>query len=109
MKKLIALTGLAVVVMFLGSGSLELAAQGKKGSSKQGTIELVESRDGKFRFSIRDADGKYLAGSPVGHATEKEAREAVEELKSVIGSARYVSKKSDSADSDKGKGKTEKK
>lgn len=104
MKKLVALMGVAVVALFFTSGSLELSAQGKKGSTKQGTIELLESRDGKFRFSVRDSEGKYLGGSAVGHATEKEARESAEELKSVIATAKYVSKKSDSG-KDKGKDK----
>lgn len=106
MKKLIGLLSVAAFTIFLTSGSNELSAQNKKGSStaKQGSIELVESRDGKFRFSVRNGEGKYLAGSPVGHDTEKEAREAAEELKSVIATAKYVSKKSDSG-SEKGKGK----
>ena len=74
-------------------------------SAKAGTIELVESKDGKFRFSVRDADGKYLAGSPVGHATEKEAKEAAEKLREVIVTAKYVSKKSEGSESEKKKGK----
>lgn len=95
MKKFFCFTSVAVLALFLSSSSLELLAQGKK-SGKQSTIELIESKDGKFRFSIRDGEGKYLAGSPVGHATEKEAREAVEQLKQALLTAKYVSKKSDS-------------
>lgn len=107
MKKL-ALLAAAVAALYLFSGNLELSAQGKKGSTKQGTIELVESRDGKYRFSVRDSEGKYLAGSPVGHATEKEAREAAEELRSVIATAKFVSKKSDSSDKKSGSGDSDK-
>ena len=44
---------------------------------------------------VRDVDGKYLAGSPVGHETEKEAKEAVEELKKALASATYVNKKAE--------------
>ncbi len=108
MKKLLSLLSITAVTAFLASGSAELSAQNKKGSStKQGTIELLESRDGKFRFSVRDSEGKYLGGSAVGHATEKEAREAAEELKAVIGTAKYVSKKADSSDKPgKGTGKS---
>lgn len=104
MKKIIGLLSVAAVTLLLTSGSAELLAQGKK-SSKQGTIELIESKDGKFRFSVRDGEGKYLAGSPVGHATEKEAREAAESLKSVIATAKFVSKKSDSEPEKKSKDK----
>jgi hypothetical protein len=108
MKKILGLLSVAAVTVFLTSGSTELLAQGKKGTTKQGTIELVESKDGKFRFSVRDGDGKYLAGSPVGHATEKEAREAAESLRTVIATAKFVSKKSDSEPEKKSKDKSDK-
>lgn len=100
MKKF-AFISAAVAALFVLTGSPELSAQNKKGSAKAGTIELVESKDGKFRFSVRDADGKYLAGSPVGHATEKEAREAAESLRTVIATAKFVSKKSDTNEPEK--------
>jgi hypothetical protein len=75
-------------------GTTDTFAQVKKAGGK-GTIELIQSKDGKFRFTVRDADGKYVGGSAVGHATEKEAKEAAEDLKKVIGTATYVSKKAD--------------
>jgi hypothetical protein len=68
-------------------------AQAKKGA--KGTIEIIESKDGKHRFTVRDADGKYLGGSTVGHPNEKETKEAVGELKRVLASASYVSKKAE--------------
>src|SRR5262245_42840747 len=77
----------AAILAFSGT----VGAQGKKKPAKAGTIELVESKDGKFRFTVRDAEGKYLGGSAVGHATEKEAKEAAEELKQVLPTATYVS------------------
>src|SRR5262249_26480376 len=87
MKKLVGAVFLTVANMIMASGSAGTFAQGKKGG--KGTIELIESKDGKFRFSVRDADGKYVGGSAVGHATEKEAREAAEELKRVIATATF--------------------
>jgi hypothetical protein len=84
---------LMAALAFLATGPSGTLAQGKK---SKGTIELIESKDGKFRFTVRDADGKYLGGSATGHATEKEAKEAAEELKRVIATATYVSKKSTS-------------
>src|SRR5262245_42885795 len=80
-------------VALMTSGTSDIVAQGKKAG--KGTIELVESKDGKYRFTVRDADGKYLGGSTSPHATEKEAREAAEELKRVMATATYVSKKSE--------------
>jgi len=88
--------------MLLVTNTADTQAQAKK-PAKAGTIELIKSKDGKFRFSVRDADGKYLGGSAVGHATEKETKEAVEELKKVLATATYVSKTSDAAKEEKDK------
>jgi hypothetical protein len=87
MQKLVAALFLMAAMVFLASGPADTLAQGKK---TKGTIELKEGKDGKFRFTVRDAEGKYLGGSAVGHATEKEAKEAAEELKKVIATATYV-------------------
>ena len=89
-----------------GFGAGRHPGPAKKGA--KGTIELIESKDGKYRFSVRDADGKYVGGSAVGHATEKEAREAAEELKKVLATATYVSKKSEDSKKGKDKDKDEK-
>lgn len=102
MKKVLAAVFLAGAGWLAVSGTGDSFAQGKKGA-KAGTIELVESKDGKFRFTIRDADGKYMGGSTVGHATEKDAKEAVEEMKKVLATATYVSKKKEEPKKDKAK------
>jgi hypothetical protein len=89
------LSGAAALFSFSAPDS---SAQTKKGkATKLGTIELLKSKDGKFRFTVRNADGKYVGGSAVGHATEKEAKESAEELKSVIATATYVSKEAEGA------------
>ncbi len=99
MKKVVGAVFLTLAVMLLASGTPGGFAQGGKkvgkGTLGRGTIELIESRDGKFRFSVRNAEGKYVGGSAVGHATEKDAKEAAEELKKVIATATYVRKKSE--------------
>lgn len=91
------------LVALVASGILLVSGptigQGKKGA-KGGTIEIVESKDGKYRFTIRDNEGKYLGGSAVGHATEKATKEAVEELKRVLETATYVSKKAEALKKD---------
>ena len=104
MQKLVGAMFLAGAVMFMIAVPGDIRGQVKKPG--KGTIELIESKDGKYRFSVRDADGKYVGGSAVGHATEKEAREAAEDLKKVIATATYVSKKSD-AKKDKDKDKSQ--
>ena len=93
MTKLVGAMFLTGALWFVVAQPADTLAQAKKGG--KGTIELIDSKDGKFRFSVRNADGKYLGGSAVGHATEKEAREAAEELKKVIATATYVSKKTE--------------
>jgi hypothetical protein len=101
MKKVVATVCIAMAITFLVSGTTDSLAQGKKKSG--GTIEIIHSKDGKYRFSIRDADGKYIAGSAVGHETEAETKAVVEELKKVLPTAVYVSKKSSDTKTDKGK------
>jgi hypothetical protein len=93
MRKFVGAMLLTTAMLFMASGSVDTLAQGKKGA--KGTIELIESKDGKFRFSVRDAEGKYVGGSIIGHATEKEAREAAEDLKKIMATATYVSKKAE--------------
>jgi hypothetical protein len=104
MKKLVGTMFLLGATVLMVPGTTDTFAQSKK-PGKAGTIELIESKDGKFRFSIRDASGKYLGGSAVGHATEKEARAAVEELKKVLVTATYVSVNKNTEDTKKDKDK----
>ena len=101
MKRFVGAMFLMGAAVLLTSGTADTLAQGKK--TGKGTIELIESRDGKFRFSVRNADGKYVGGSAVGHATEKEAKEAAEELKKVIATATYVRKKAEDTKKEKDK------
>jgi hypothetical protein len=101
MKYLLGAVVLVAVSLFLAGSTADTHAQGKKPA--KGTIELIKSRDGKYRFNVRDAEGKYLGGSTVAHATEKEAKEAAEELKSVMATATYVSKTAEDAEKPKDK------
>lgn len=105
---------LACIVLLGGIAALSgidaprgVAQAAKKDAKKDdkastGTIEISEGKDGKFRFSVRNAEGKYLGGSgPVGFATEKDAHAAIEDLKKVLATAKIVTKKSDTKDKDK--------
>jgi uncharacterized protein YegP (UPF0339 family) len=52
-------------------------------------IEIAEGKDGKFRFFVRDAEGKVLAmSSPSGFATAKDAQAAVDQLKAAVAKAK---------------------
>lgn len=55
----------------------------KPPAAKAGTIEVSEGKDGKFRFTIRDAEGKFLALSGA-HEKKEDAMKAIETLKEVL-------------------------
>ncbi|QDU23241.1 YegP family protein [Urbifossiella limnaea] len=94
-KLLSGLCAAALVVGLAGTGGVT-TAQDKKDTKKDtktapakgGTIEINESKDGKFRFTVRDAEGKYLGGSATGYATKEDAAKAVDALKAALGSAK---------------------
>jgi uncharacterized protein YegP (UPF0339 family) len=94
-KLLSGLCAAALVVGLAGAGGVA-PAQDKKDTKKDakatakggGTIEVNESKDGKFRFTVRDADGKYLGGSATGYATKEDAVKAVDALKAALGTAK---------------------
>ena len=93
------------LVVCRDAGQAPVVAQGKKDVKKTtgGVIEIGEGKDGKFRFFVRDSEGKLLAMSgPGGFETSKAAQAAVDELKSVIGTAKVTTApKKKVADKDK--------
>jgi hypothetical protein len=110
MRKLIVcvalLAGMAASVAVLDSASL---AQGTKKDKKDktgrekvagGVIEVSEGKDSKFRFVVRDSEGKLLAMSgPRGFATEKDAVKAIDDLKEVLRTAKVTHGKKKGKDS----------
>ena len=67
-----------------------------KKDAKAGIIEITKGKDDKFRFFVRDSEGKLLAMSgPGGFATPKDAEAAIDHLKEVIGKAKVVAKEKD--------------
>jgi hypothetical protein len=68
------------------------AAKVKK-DTKAGVIEIAKGKDDKFRFFVRDSEGKLLAMSgPGGFATAKDTETAIDELKEVVAKAKVVVK-----------------
>jgi uncharacterized protein YegP (UPF0339 family) len=86
-----------------------VAAQGKKDAKDAKAspyIDVTEGKDGKFRFVVRNGEGKLLAMSgPSGYATEKDALKAIEDLKEGVGKAKINPTKKSKAE----KAKAEKK
>lgn len=60
-----------------------------KKDAKGGVIEITKGKDDKFRFFVRDGDGKLLAmSSPGGFATPKDAEKAIDRLREVVSKAK---------------------
>lgn len=92
-KFLCSLLAAAAVAGLAGVGTAP--AQDKKKTDKAAvkagaTVEVSEGKDGKYRFTVRDADGKYLAGNSVGFATKDDAVKAVDNLKAILPTAKVV-------------------
>lgn len=88
-KLMLGVFALAALLLVRNAGSDAVVAQGKKGAV--GVIEIGEGKDGKFRFFVRNDEGKLLAMSgPGGYATAKDAGEAIEELKEVVAKAKVT-------------------
>ncbi|MFO0879856.1 MAG: hypothetical protein U0840_21120 [Gemmataceae bacterium] len=80
-----------------------------KSKGGTGTVEVNEGKDGKFRFFIRDAEGKLLAmSSPSGFATAKDASKAVDDLKEIVATAKVTVGKAPAKKTDKDKDKKDK-
>jgi len=93
-----------MLILLAGMGGVFLhdsVAQAQKKDAKKdasvGSVIIAAGKDGKFRFQVRSADDKYLAGS-AAYATEKEAKEAVDELKKVLATAKVTVEKPDTKD-----------
>lgn len=98
--------GLMLALAVMAGGTVTLVTAQEKGkvapqkkddkkadkkAAKGGTIEINEGKDGKYRFTIRDADGKLLAMSgPSGFATKDDAEKALDTLKEVLPTAKIA-------------------
>ena len=96
----------AAFAVFALTPSAALAQKDKvkdKGKAVAAVIEVNESeKDGKFRFVIRNGEGKAVALSPVsGFATEKDAMKAIEDLKAILAGTPKIVKKAAKGTKDK--------
>lgn len=93
---------LAAVAGLLAAAGQPTAAQKKEArAAKPGTVEIKQGKDDKYRFNVRDADGKFLAMSgPSGFATKAEAVKALDALKAALDGAKLVDVKGGGKDDD---------
>jgi hypothetical protein len=107
MKKWVRGLALVAAMTTVSVAALSVAdaqEKGKKSTGKTtGIVVVSEGKDGKFRFTVRDNDEKFLAMSgPTGFTTREDALKALEKLKDALENPKITSKKSAA---DKGKDK----
>jgi uncharacterized protein YegP (UPF0339 family) len=99
MQKYIAVVLLTAGMLVAGTAINPTAsAQAKKDKGSKveskgvGYIEIGKGKDSKYRFTVHNADGKFLALSGP-FATEKEIRDAIEAFRKVVATAKVTTKK----------------
>lgn len=68
-------------------------------TAAKGSVVIKPDAKGRFRLSVKNEDGKTLlmsAGN--GFETEKEARDAIDEIKGILGGAKVTVEKADEKD-----------
>ncbi|MEO2092348.1 MAG: hypothetical protein ABGY75_23090, partial [Gemmataceae bacterium] len=71
-------------------------------TAAKGSVVIKPDAKGRFRLSVKNEDGKTLlmsAGN--GLETEKEAREAIDEIKGILSAAKVTVEKAEAKDKDK--------
>ncbi len=71
----------------------------KPTTAAKGSVVIKPDAKGRFRLSVKNEDGKTLlmsAGN--GFETEKEAREAIDDIKSILSSAKVTVEKGEEKD-----------
>jgi uncharacterized protein YegP (UPF0339 family) len=97
----LALVAAMAVVSVAALSVAEAQEKGKKAAGKStGTVVVSEGKDGKYRFTVRDADDKFLAAS-AAFATKEEATKGIEKLRDALENPKITSGKKAAA----GKGK----
>jgi uncharacterized protein YegP (UPF0339 family) len=76
------------------AGTHFAAAQDKKAKDKDvrgvATFEIRKSRDDKYRFVYKDAEGKTQAMSVHGYENKADCKKVVDEIRAAAGKARVV-------------------
>ncbi|MBX9624073.1 MAG: hypothetical protein K2X82_09715 [Gemmataceae bacterium] len=113
------MTALVRTALFAAAAAGVLAAAGQPSAAqkkdapkagKAGTVEIKQGKDDKYRFNVRDADGKFLAMSgPSGFATRAEAVKGLDALKAALDGAKVVDVKGNGKDDEDDKKPVDKK
>jgi hypothetical protein len=91
------LSGVVFVALLVvgGKGPDVVVAQNTKKpaatAAGAGVIEIGEGKDGKFRFFVRNDEGKLVAmSSPGGFATVDDAKAGIQHLKEIVKTAKVT-------------------
>lgn len=91
---------LAAVAGLIAANGQPTAAQKKEAkAAKGGVVEVKQGKDDKFRLTVRDADGKFLAMSGA-FATKADALKGLDALKDALKDAKVVEVKGGGKDDD---------
>lgn len=91
---------LAAVAGLVAAGGQPTLAQKKEAkAAKAGVVEVKQGKDDKFRLTVRDADGKFLAMSGA-FATKADALKGLDALKDALKDAKVVEVKGGGKDDD---------
>jgi uncharacterized protein YegP (UPF0339 family) len=81
----------AVAGLLAASGQPSAAQKKEAKAGKAGVVEVKQGKDDRYRFTVRDADGKLLAMSgPRGFTTKAEALKGLDALKAALDGAKVV-------------------
>jgi uncharacterized protein YegP (UPF0339 family) len=77
---------------------------GTKPAAAKGSLVVKPGKDDRFRIFIRNEDGKtIMMSSGNGFETEKEAKEAIDEIKAILKDAKVTTEKADPKEPSKDK------
>ncbi|MBY0229487.1 MAG: hypothetical protein K2W96_09430 [Gemmataceae bacterium] len=106
MRSLLCTIALAAFLFPFSPALAQKAKDKDKGKEDKptATITISEGVDGKFRFTVRNAEGKFLANSGANNfPSEKEALKGAEDFKAAVGAAKIVVSKDRPKPKTKGK------
>lgn len=106
LARCLALVAAMLAVSVFALSIAEAQEKGKKATGKTtGIVEVNEGKDGKYRFNVRDNDGKLLAQSALtGFATKDDAMKGLEKLKDALENPKITTGKKAAGGKDKDKG-----
>ena len=96
----------AAITALVAAGGLSTAAlqdkkdKDKKAAEEVGTVEVFKAKDG-WRYRVKNAEGKALVGSYVGHEKKEDCLKELDTLKATLSKAKVTEIKEEKEKKDK--------